>query len=654
MSSRAESRLRYRDDRREPGKDELTTETTQEQAELAVPPADKVARLHALVSAAFGVVGGLALLVNQLQFTWPDLGAGTAFLSFGRLRPMAMTLLVFGWLAIAAMGAAYFIVPRLVGRGLASPALAIAGLVATSAGVVVGTVAIGAGQSQGLIYLEMPLVADVIYLIGLGAAVLVLWRTIAGSEAIGSPAVWFLVAALGWMELAFLIGAIPGFKGLNSALLNWFAVSAFLVAGLVGAATGAAYWVVGQLSGSSEPTRVGRIGFWSFAFVAAWLGPRFGVFGPAPDWLESVAVVFAFVLVIPVWAILADLAKQMTGRWRGGEPVDRFLLVGAACFALIPVHNLVQALRSPSSIVQFTGWTFAFELIVLIGAAGMWLAAFSYAAFLGEGRRNAHWWASTGGLAIAAFGWWAAGLQQGLGWLGEAISGPPPAVGVAFIDSVRPLQAWFVFVWVGIGIFALGQLIFAFGLIKGSRSGQALSARPAEASEEDGDDDEAVLGAPIAPGVLVRGSVALFVLAALAVAVVPLAESSHTDASLTGEARAFTGAELEGREVYISEGCMYCHTQQVRGIVTDVGLGPVSMAGDYANDEPHQLGLSRLGPDLMHVGSRPPTDSVRWTLEHLTSPRSGETARSWSIMPSYDYLSERDLVALSQYIAALK
>jgi len=604
------------------------------------------------VSTAFGVVGGLAFLVNQLQLTWPDLGGGSGFLSFGRLRPMATTLLVFGWLAIGALGAAHFIVPRLVGRGLSSPALAIAGLVATTAGVVIGTVAIGAGQSQGLVYLEMPLVADIAFLVGLAAAVVALWRTIAGSEAIGSPAVWFLVGAVGWMELAFLIGAIPGFKGLNSALLNWFSASAFLLTGLVGAAIGAAYWVVGQLAGKSEPTRVGRIGFWSFAFVAAWLGPRFGVFGPAPDWLESVAIVFAFVLLIPVWAILSDLAKQMTGRWKGGEPVDRFLLTGAAAFALVPVHNLVQALRSPSSILQFTGWTFAFELIVLLGAAAMWLAAYSYTVFLGEGRRNAHWWASATGLGIAAFGWWAAGLQQGLGWLGEASSGAPPAVGPAFIDSVRPLDAWFVVVWVGVGIFVIGQLIFTFDLFRGGQSVRTVAVRPAPLGEE-GDDNQALIAAPIAPGALVWGSLGLFLLAALAVALVPLAESSHTEASLTGEERAFSGVEEAGREVYISEGCMYCHTQQVRPIVSDVGLGPVSMAGDYANDEPHQLGLTRLGPDLMHAGSRSPTDSVRWTLEHLASPRSGETARPWSIMPSYDYLSDVDLAALAGYIAAL-
>jgi cytochrome c oxidase cbb3-type subunit 2/cytochrome c oxidase cbb3-type subunit I/II len=101
-----------------------------------------------------------------------------------------------------------------------------------------------------------------------------------------------------------------------------------------------------------------------------------------------------------------------------------------------------------------------------------------------------------------------------------------------------------------------------------------------------------------------------------------------------------------GRDIYIREGCMYCHTQAVRPIVTDVGLGPVSVAGDYAHDQPVLLGVARMGPDLMHVGSRGDI-----TTDHLKNPRA---ERSWSTMPSYDYLSQADLAALLAYVNGLK
>jgi len=103
--------------------------------------------------------------------------------------------------------------------------------------------------------------------------------------------------------------------------------------------------------------------------------------------------------------------------------------------------------------------------------------------------------------------------------------------------------------------------------------------------------------------------------------------------------------------VYLREGCGYCHTQQVRPIVTDVGLGAVSVAGDFASESPVLLGVERIGPDLMHAGSRSPTNSQTWVVGHLQDPRRD---RAWSIMPSYDSLSSTDLWALAAYLESQK
>jgi cytochrome c oxidase cbb3-type subunit 2 len=91
---------------------------------------------------------------------------------------------------------------------------------------------------------------------------------------------------------------------------------------------------------------------------------------------------------------------------------------------------------------------------------------------------------------------------------------------------------------------------------------------------------------------------------------------------------------------------MYCHTESVRPIVTDVGLGAVSEAGDYAHESPVLLGVARMGPDLSHLAARGGTFA-----EHLQNPRAD---RPWSTMPSYDYLSSADLDALLAYVNGLK
>ena len=101
----------------------------------------------------------------------------------------------------------------------------------------------------------------------------------------------------------------------------------------------------------------------------------------------------------------------------------------------------------------------------------------------------------------------------------------------------------------------------------------------------------------------------------------------------------YSAAELRGREVYIANGCVYCHSQQPRaaGFAPDAkrGWGRASVAGDYAYDAPHLLGTMRTGPDLFNIGARQPSD--QWHLGHLYQPRAYVPA---SIMPSYPFLFE--------------
>ena len=157
---------------------------------------------------------------------------------------------------------------------------------------------------------------------------------------------------------------------------------------------------------------------------------------------------------------------------------------------------------------------------------------------------------------------------------------------------------------------------------------------------------------PVAMPRLLAGVAGLFLVAALFVLVFPALERGHTEGTIRGDVtRDFAGTTAGlGRTVYMEQGCWYCHTQQVRPVVADVGLGPVSLAGDYVNDDPALLGVQRIGPDLMHAGSREPTDSVPWLITHLRDPQA---QRSWSLMPSYDYLSDADIENLAAYLAAL-
>ena len=119
----------------------------------------------------------------------------------------------------------------------------------------------------------------------------------------------------------------------------------------------------------------------------------------------------------------------------------------------------------------------------------------------------------------------------------------------------------------------------------------------------------------------------------------------------------YNDVQLKGRNIYIQEGCWYCHTQQVRSVEADFGMvynprdiGPESVPGDYVYQKPVLWGTNRQGPDLSFVSRRPHANAT-WHLVHLKDPRA---VVKGSLMPSYAHLPEEDLNALVEYLLTLQ
>jgi cbb3-type cytochrome c oxidase subunit II len=121
---------------------------------------------------------------------------------------------------------------------------------------------------------------------------------------------------------------------------------------------------------------------------------------------------------------------------------------------------------------------------------------------------------------------------------------------------------------------------------------------------------------------------AVFVLLTLAIAVIPAWQIQQTPP--TPGLAPLSAEETRGRNLYVREGCSYCHTQQVRPLPEDAPYGRPSTAGDYVYQTPELLGTERTGPDLSDIGTRQP--SQVWQLMHLFNPRSVVPA---SVMPAY-------------------
>jgi len=142
---------------------------------------------------------------------------------------------------------------------------------------------------------------------------------------------------------------------------------------------------------------------------------------------------------------------------------------------------------------------------------------------------------------------------------------------------------------------------------------------------------------------IIAAAVMILLFAALMIVIMPAVQLQAASQPPEG-LEPYSEQALRGRQVYVSLGCVYCHSQQPRdpSIAPDSqrGWGRASVPGDYAYDSPHLLGTMRTGPDLLNIGVRQP--SIDWHLTHLYNPRS---VMPWSTMPAYPFLfHETDIV----------
>lgn len=691
---------------------DATTDDTSGASELVV-------RAHLLVAAVFLVLAALTNLDAAIKLFEPRFLGGISWFSFGRVAPASTNLFLYGWLTIGFIGAAYFIAPRIGGRSIAaddtvkrllepleasdqerrrlaaesgielrpSPVVAmagraggaavpLAGLALVTLGVLAGFVAVLAGFAESRRWGEFPLVIDLVILVGFVIAAQSVTSSIShGARGRLRPVHWFLVASMWWLVLAHVAGNFPGITGINGDLQEAFFQASLIGLWFVAVGVAVVAYLLPALAGAkpSPGTRLSELGFWSLAFLWAMTGARILVYSAIPDWLETLAAFFSIGLLVPVAILFSDFIFNMRGRWNrvGDRMTLRFVMAGAALLAGVTILNLVMALRSSGAVVQYTEWVSAYEHLALYGTFTMWLAALAYHA-VGQIRKShvnpslvaTHYWLSVIGLGIAIGAMLVAGLQAGFGWASGANGNTFAAVGDAFRSVSEPLTGAYVVRAVGLGLFAVGQIAFLVGVFTVGKPG---AIEPVSIADDEDSElpEELAETRSLTLGRLRFGSAGLFVVALVFTWLLPGLEGSHSESTLLADqSRLYeAGSSIAaGRAIYISEGCMYCHTQSVRPIVTDVGLGPVSQPGDYVHETPPLTGVQRIGQDLMHVGSRDPqgepVEGAAAELArrdqlfyYLIDPRA---ERPWSTMPSYGHLSDAQLTNLADYLASLK
>jgi cbb3-type cytochrome oxidase subunit 1/mono/diheme cytochrome c family protein len=630
-------------------------------AESSTPDTDRTeaadsrpnpSQIHLVVAAVFLLAGTLVAAIAALQLVVRELLGASAFTTYGRLAPAARLLLDGGWLTIGLLGASYWALGKIT-DGVRRTPLAWGSLALIGVGVLAGSIGILAGLQTGVPGLQAPLWARAIMTVGfLLAAISIVATARSSGDRLGAGG-WYLAAAPMWLTVSALVGLLPGLEGVPGIIHAGFVGATVTGLFVVTAAVGLIYVVIGAITDTdlTETRPLAALGFWSLTIVWANFSAIPLIFTPVPDWYETISIAFAIAALVPLLTIAGDLGLMLRGRI--GLISDRVSLrlvtVSALSLAGATVVVLMWAWRATSAVVQYSSWVDASWALIALGGASF--AIFGAASVMrgGSPARTVHGILSTIGLVVIAVGTLAGGVAVGFSWAAGPASQEYANAGVAWkvtTDTIEPF-AWVVAI--GAAVYFIAQIAFLASL--GRRNTESLEPPPDELPfdlEFEGTPRYATWSR------LMWGVAGVWLFAALMTLVLPIVDDTDRDSTLLADSsRTYASGTPHaiGRDLYVSEGCIACHTQVVRPVGTDVGLGPVSIAGDYANEQPALLGAHRLGPDLMHYASRGEFFDPDLVRAHLEDPRR---VAPWSTMPSYSYLSDDELTALVSYLETLR
>jgi cytochrome c oxidase cbb3-type subunit 1 len=424
----------------------------------------------------------LGALVST-KFNYPEFLGDTAWLTFGRLRPIHVNGVIWGAFSTLFIGLAHYVVPRLCGVRLAGERLHRPLLWLWNANLVVFALLLARGANRGWEVGELPLVNVVVLFVAL--VVLTAQYLITIRRRVSPPlyvSLWYLIAAFVWTDanLVLLMLGPTHLAGINNAA--WHGLFLHYVVGLWITPAGYVliyFFLPASVRAPIYSHKLSLIGFWSLAFFYPFVGLHHYLYSPIADWAETIAIVSSMMLIIPVWTVLQNFFGTMTGRWRdlGANLPAKFLIVGAVLYLIGCFQGSVEALRSLQQPTHFTDFVVGHSHITVFGTFVMWAIAGavyvwprvtrSRVTLDGPGPSNvlssfrlanAGFWLIVLGIGAMTLVLTAQGLQQGFMLIAQA----------DWMDSVNAIRPyWWLRTLTGI-VMDIGISLVVLTLVRGS------------------------------------------------------------------------------------------------------------------------------------------------------------------------------------------
>ncbi len=620
-----------------------------------------IVKKFAYATSLWALVGMLAGLYAALELVFPSLNFAIPEITFGRLRPLHTNAAIFAFVGNGIFMGVYYSLQRLLKTRMFSDALSNIHFWGWQLIIVLAAITLPLGFTSSKEYAELEWPIDI--------AIALVW-VVFGINMFGTilkrreqhlyVAIWFYIAT--WITVTVLhIGnnlelpvslwkSYPVFAGVQDALVQWWyghnAVAFFLTTPYLGLMY---YFLPKAANRPVFSYKLSIIHFWALIFIYIWAGPHHLLYTSLPDWAQSLGMVFSLMLIAPSWGGMLNGLLTLRGAWDRvrTDPILKFMVVAVTAYGMATLEGPLLSIKSVNAISHYTDWTIGHVHIGTLGWNGMltfgilyWLMPRIFNTKLYSVKlANAHFWIATLGMLFYAIPLYWAGWTQSLMWkefLPEGILKYGN-----FLETVTQILPMYALRALGGTIYVGGVFLMVYNLIKTVRSGELLANEPAQAPARQvsmaGHKGEYwhrwIERRPVQ--MLVFSTIAILIGGLVEIVPMVLVDDNvPTIASV----KPYTPLELEGRDLYIREGCVGCHSQMVRPFRSETErYGEYSKSGEYIYDRPFLWGSKRTGPDLHRVGGKYP-DS--WHYNHMLDPTITSPN---SIMPPYPWLLSRTL-----------
>jgi cytochrome c oxidase cbb3-type subunit I/II len=620
-----------------------------------------IVRNFAIATVVWGIIGFLVGLIVATKLVIPTFLDFLPQLSYGRLRPLHTNAVIFAFAGNGIFLGIYYSLPRLCKARMFSDALSKIHFWGWQLIIVSAAISLPLGYTTSKEYAELEWPIDIL--------ITLIW-VVFGVNMLGTlyrrrvkhmyVAIWFYLATFITVAVLHVVNSfeLPVsfmksyslYAGVQDALVQWWyghnAVAFFLTTPFLGIM----YYFIPKVA--NRPVfsyRLSIVHFWSLVFIYIWAGPHHLLYTALPGWAQSLGTVFSLMLIAPSWGGILNGLLTLRGAWDKvrEDPVLKFLVVGVTAYGMVTFEGPMMALKNVNALMHYTdyvvghvhngalawngGLTFAILYYIIPRIYGTQLYSRKLA--------NFHFWAATLGILFYVVAMYWSGIVQSLMWKEFAEDGF--LLYPNFLETVTQIIPMYILRAVGGGLFITGAITAVYNLYATARQGTLLADEPDEApplvssrlTQKPESWHRLLEGKPAKFAVLTLisvliGGVVEYVPTALVKSNVP------TIASV----KPYTPLELEGRDLYIREGCNNCHSQMIRPFRSEVErYGDYSKAGEFVYDHPFLWGSKRTGPDLHRIGGKYP-DS--WHFIHMYDPQATSPG---SIMPAYRWLNEQPL-----------